>query len=65
MPNQQTRPVYKQDMCINRYSRSMVMALITIDNFRSQRSAPFNDFAYFAFNFKDIQIFSVNRFLKR
>ena len=62
--NQQTRPVYKHDTCIDRLSRSNVMTLITIDNFRSQRSAPFNDFDYFAFNFNDQNFYSVNRFLK-
>jgi len=60
MPNQQTRPVYKHDMCIDRYARSIVMTLMTIDNFRSQRSAPFNDFAFYFgvfFNLNDINFF--------
>jgi len=54
-------PCVKHDTCINRYSWSFVMSIMTIDNFRSQHSAPFNDFA---FNFNDINYFSVNRFLK-
>jgi len=57
MPNQQTRPVYKHDTCIDRYLQSIVMTLMTIDKFRSHRSTPFNDFAYFAFNFNDVNFF--------
>jgi len=60
MPNQQTRPVYKHDTCIDRYAWYIVMTLMTIDNFRSQHSAPFNDFAFYFgvfFNFNDINFF--------
>jgi len=35
-----------------------------IDNFRLQRSAPFKDFAFFAFIFNKINLYSVNRFFE-
>jgi len=49
--------LYKPDTCIDRYSRSVVMMIMTIDNCCSQQSAPFNNFAHFAFIFKYINFF--------